>query len=438
MACGPIESGRPPGKTMNLARFATLTVAVAPLACGLLPARALAEPKTNLLNQWSEGSDAAAIAKLGDMFKAAGGQWEATSIAGHTANTLAKLRADVVAGNPPPAVQLKGPEIAEWNATGMTMNLDDIAKQEGWDKTVAPELLPVMKPKGDWVAVPMNIHRINWMWGGKKALDKAGITDMPATWAEFNADCEKLKAAGLIPIAHGSADWTDATTFEIVVYGMDMDLFKKAFVEGNTDAMRSEGMVKAFEQFRKMINYMDPGISSRTWDAAANMMLTGKAGFFFMGDWSIGTFNAGGFKPGVDYVCAQAPEDNGKPGFILNSDSVVFFKQKDPDYLAGSKLLAHLIMSKDFQIIFNKAKGSIPARMDVDLDGFNPCQQKCEQDLQAAIKAGTLVRSFAHNMTILQKYRGAAMEVITEFVNTPNISAADAAKRLADAVEAQQ
>jgi glucose/mannose transport system substrate-binding protein len=426
---------------MNV-RFASLAVAVVPLTLGLLSARAVADskvvPKTNLLNQWSEGSDAAAIAKLGDMFKAAGGQWEATSIAGHTANTLAKLRADVVSGNPPPAVQLKGPEIAEWNATGKTMNLDAIAKEEGWDKTVAPELLPVMKPKGSWVAVPMNIHRINWMWGGKKALDKAGITTMPATWDEFNADCEKLKAAGLIPIAHGSADWTDATTFEIVVYGMDMDLFKKAFVEGNSDAMRSDGMVKCFEQYRKMINWMDPGISARTWDAAANMMLTGQAGFFFMGDWSIGTFNAGGFKEGVDYVCSQAPEDNGKTGFILNSDSVVFFQQKDPSYLAGSKLLAHLIMSKDFQIIFNKAKGSIPARLDVDLTGFNPCQIKCQKDLEEAIKEGTLVRSFAHNMTILQKYRGAAMEVITNFVNTPGLSAADAAKNMADAVDAQK
>ena len=127
-----------------------------------------AQPKTNLLSQWSEGSDAAAIAKLGEMYAAAGGKWQATSIAGHTANTLAKLRADVVAGNPPPAVQLKGPEIAEWNATGMTLSLDEIAKQENWDATVAPELLPVMKPKGSWVAVPMNIHRIDWMWGARR------------------------------------------------------------------------------------------------------------------------------------------------------------------------------------------------------------------------------------------------------------------------------
>ena len=124
---------------MNLTRYATAAVAIISLKIGLLSALvAQAEPKTNFLSQWGEGSDAAAIVKLGEMYAAAGGKWQATSIAGHTANTLAKLRADVVAGNPPPAVQLKGPEIAEWNTTGMTLSLDEIAKQENWDQLVAP------------------------------------------------------------------------------------------------------------------------------------------------------------------------------------------------------------------------------------------------------------------------------------------------------------
>src|SRR5258707_1476565 len=131
---------------------------------------ALAEPKTNVLSQWWEGSDAAAIAKLGEMFTAAGGKGQQTSIAGHTANTLAKLRADVVAGNAPPAVQLKGPEIAEWNETGKTANLDAMASEEGWDKVVAPDLLPVMKPSGHWVAAPMTIHRMNWNYGSTQAM----------------------------------------------------------------------------------------------------------------------------------------------------------------------------------------------------------------------------------------------------------------------------
>jgi len=161
----------------------------------------------------------AAIAKLGEMFTAAGGKWEQTSIAGHTANTLAKLRADVVAGSAPPAVQLRGPEIAERNATGQTANMNDLAAKEGRDEVVAPALLPVMKPTGDWVAAPMNIHRINWLWASTAAMAKAGIKEMPKTWAEYNADCDKAVAAGLICEAHFSADWTDSRVFEVVVYG---------------------------------------------------------------------------------------------------------------------------------------------------------------------------------------------------------------------------
>jgi glucose/mannose transport system substrate-binding protein len=422
-------------KTRYLA--VTTTALLSTLLLGSI--EATAEPKTNLLHQWADGSDAAAIAKLGELYTAAGGTWQQTPISGHTANTLAKLRADVVSGNAPPAVQLKGPEIAEWNATGKTANVDAVAKAEGWDKVVAPELLNVMKPKGSWVAAPMNIHRVNWMWGSKKAMTAAGISAMPKTWAEFNQACEKLVKAGLICIAHGSADWTDATTFDSVVYGLDLNLYRKAFVEADLAALRSPGMVKAFEQYRKMIKWMDPGISGRTWDTALNMMATGKAGFFFMGDWSIGTLNAGGFKEGTDYLCTQAPVDWGKPGYILNADSVVFFQQKDKDYIEGQALLAKTIMSPKFQTIFNQAKGSIPARMDVDLSqGFNPCQQLSQKDLKASIEAGTLVRSMAHNMTVLQKYRGAMMEVITEFVNTPGTSAADAAKQMADAVQAQK
>jgi glucose/mannose transport system substrate-binding protein len=369
-------------------------------ACALAEA-AYAEPKTNMLHQWSEGSDAAAITKLGEMFTAAGGKWEQTSIAGHTANTLAKLRADVIAGNAPPAVQLKGPEIAEWNATGKTANLDDLAKSEGWDKVVAPELLPVMKSTGDWVAAPMNIHRINWLWGSSKGMAAAGITSLPKTWAEFNADCDKAVAAKIICLAHFSQDWTDATTFEVVVYGQSIDLFRKAFVEGDANAMRSPEMVKAFEQMRLMVSkYMDPAIAGRDYDTATAMIAKGQAAFMIMGDWQVGIFTGGGLKQGADYVCAQAPTDWGKPGFILNSDSVVFFKQSDPDYVAGQTLLAHLIMSPQFQTVFNQAKGSIPARMDVDLSkGFNACQQLSQKDLQASIADKTLVRSMAHNMT---------------------------------------
>ena len=409
------------------------------MTAALLAGTAMAQPKVLMLHQWASGNDAASIAKLGEMFTAAGGAWEQTAIAGHTANTLAKLRADVVAGNAPAAVQLKGPEIAEWNATGGTADMDELATSEGWDAVVAPELLPVMKPEGKWVAAPMNIHRINWIWGNKAAMEGVGVTALPKTWAEFNDACEKAIAGGKICLAHLSADWTDATTFETIVYGQDLDLYRKAFVEGDVDALRSEGMIKAFDQMRLMVTkYMDPAIAGRDYDTASNMMVNGDALFFIMGDWELGTIKSVGKEPGVDILCGQSPTDWGKPGFILNSDSVVFFKQNDPDYQEGQKLLASLILSPDFQKVFNITKGSIPARLDVDLtDGFNVCQQDSQAALKASIEGDTLVRSMAHNMTVLQKYRGAMMDTITEFVNTPEMTSEEAANIMADAVEAQ-
>src|SRR5260370_6944998 len=120
--------------------------------------------------------------------------------------------------------------------------------------------------------------------------------------------------------------------------------------------------------------YMDPGIAGRDYQAASDLLAQGKAGFFIMGDWEIGTLNASGVKYGTDYLCGQAPTDWAKPGFILNADSVVFFKQKDPEYVEGQTLLAHLILSPEFHTIFNQAKGSIPAPLDVTLSkSLNPC-----------------------------------------------------------------
>ena len=55
-------------------------------------------------------------------------------------------------------------------------------------------------------------------------------------------------------------------------------------------------------------------------------------------------------------------------GFILNADSVVFFNQTDPDYVEGQRLLASIIMSPEFQIAFNKVKGSVPVRTDLEVD----------------------------------------------------------------------
>ena len=150
------------------------------------------------------------------------------------------------------------------------------------------------------------------------------------------------------------------------------------------------------------------------------MIAKGQAVFMIMGDWQIGIFTAAGFKDGDDYVARQAPTDWGKPGFILNSDSVVFFKQKRPGLCRGPEAARPSDHVAGVPDRVQPGQGLDPgASRRRPAKGFNPCQQLSQKDLQASIAGGTLVRSMAHNMTILQKYRGAIMDTITSFVNTP-------------------
>ena len=60
------------------------------------------------------------------------------------------------------------------------------------------------------------MHRVNWLYINKAALDKVGAK-VPTTWPEFFAVADKLKAAGIQPVAMGGQPWQDLTLWEDVV-----------------------------------------------------------------------------------------------------------------------------------------------------------------------------------------------------------------------------
>ncbi len=310
-----------------------------------------------VLHWWTSGGEAKAVGELKKAFEAQGGKWIDSPIAGGGGDAaMTALRARVVAGDPPTAVQLKGPGIQEWAKEGALNDVDDVAKKENWDAVLPPALAGIMKYEGKYVAAPVNIHRVDWLWANPQVLAKVGAS-MPTTWEEFNATADKLKAAGITPLAHGGQPWQDATVFEVVVLGVGgPDFFQKALVELDEKALTSDTMVKSFDQLRKLRGYVDPSFSGRDWNLATAMVMNGEAAFQIMGDWAKGEFVAAGKKPGTDFLCAPAPGN----GYILNSDSFTFFKVSGADRLEGQKVLASEIMSPAFQETFNLAKGSIP------------------------------------------------------------------------------
>jgi glucose/mannose transport system substrate-binding protein len=388
--------------------------------------------EVEVLHWWTSGGEAAAVQELQKMLQNEGHTWRDFAVAGGAgANAMTALKSRAVSGNPPTAAQVKGPQIQEWAALGVLTNLDDVARAESWDKLVPGVVADIMKYEGHWVAVPVNVHRINWLWCNPAVFQKAGA-QYPKTWDEFFAACEKIQKAGLIPVGFGGQAWQEATAWESIVAGVGgTDFYKKTLIQADEQALASETMVKALDIFKRIKPYTDKNAPGRDWNLATTMVIKGEAAMQFMGDWAKGEFTAAGKVPGKDYDALTVPGT--ADAFLFNVDSFIMFEVKDPAAKAAQKAMARLILSPDFQVAFNVNKGSIPVRAGIAETPFDAVAIASMKDFEATAKSGGLMPSMAHEMAVSPAVRGAMFDVITNFYNS-DMSAADAAQKLADAV----
>jgi len=215
------------------------------------------------------------------------------------------------------------------------------------------------------------------------------------------------------------------------VQSMGIDFYRKAILQGDPQALNSPTMVKVFELLRRSQKYFDDGIQGRAWNLAAAMVIEGKAGILFMGDWAKGEFSNANKVPGKDYICAARPGTEGMFTFI--ADTFVFFKQRNQPASAGQQALAALIVTPAYQEQAALFKGAIPALTTASVTNFDDCAKKSAADMKSAAAGGTLVA--AQNQGTSEAVLGAIRDVVTKFMNS-NQDAASAAAALARAVKA--
>jgi glucose/mannose transport system substrate-binding protein len=169
-----------------------------------------------VLHYWTSGGEAKSVAELKKIMQAKGFGWKDFAVAGGAGeNAMTAVKARVMSGNAPTAAQIKGPSIQEWGAEGTLANINDAAKEGKWDAILPKVVSDVMKYKGNYVAAPVNVHRVNWVWANPEVLKKAGVDGVPTTWDAFFVAADKIKKSGAIAIAHGGQPWQDATVFEL-------------------------------------------------------------------------------------------------------------------------------------------------------------------------------------------------------------------------------
>jgi glucose/mannose transport system substrate-binding protein len=411
-----------------------LTAAIS--LASLLPLAAHAG-EVEVLHWWTSGGEKRAADTLQKLVEAKGHSWKDFAVAGgggEAAMTVLKTRA--VSGNPPAAAQIKGPDIQEWGELGLLADLNDVAAEQQWDSLLPAQVANVMKYQGDYVAVPINVHRVNWLWINPEVFAKAGATP-PTTLAEFFVAADKLEAAGFIALAHGGQPWQDGTVFEDLAFSiLGAEGYRKAFVEQDKATLTGAKMVEVFAALQKLHGYIDADAAGRDWNTAAGLVINGKAGMQVMGDWAKSEWTAAGKVAGKDYQCLPFPGTQGS--FAYNIDSLAMFKLSDADNRKAQEDLARTIIGPEFQQFFNQNKGSIPVRLDQDMSSFDACAQASMKDFKEAAASGGLQPSLAHGMAASSYVQGAVFDVVTNFFNDPKADPHKAAQQLAAAIAAVQ
>ncbi len=378
----------------------------------------VAETKIEIAHWWTSRSEAKAVQVFKDALNNTEFQWEDSAIEGGAGGNLIKtLHTRIATGNPPAAVQMyMGPNVKSWAEEGVLVDLSAIAMDMNWDSVLPRTIKEHIQYQGRYYAVPVNAHRINWLWANSDILSELGVTPSDS-FRDFWLILEKIKKAEYIPIALGGQPWQELTLFEVVLLGVGgKDFHQRVFVQHDRDAIKSDLMRHILKEFRRIKKYTDSQSLGRNWDQTTQLVIEGKAAFQFMGDWAKGEFLERGKQTGVDFKCFPSPGT--KDYFLIDTDAFAMFQTGNDSITKGQKTLANTMMNKTLQERFNRIKGSAPARLDIKFEGFDKCGQESISALKTAAKVDNVIPSFTFYHSSSASMRAGVMELVSVYFNS--------------------
>ncbi|MGI4718276.1 MAG: ABC transporter substrate-binding protein [Janthinobacterium lividum] len=410
------------------AAVAWAAAAPAPAHAAAAVASAPAAPKAEVIHWWTSGGESAAVKQVAQAYRNAGGVWIDTAIAGGDQSRAVTINR-IVGGNPPTAAQFNtSKQFLDVIEAGMLNDVDTVARAQNWDQLLPPPIVDVIRVDGHYYAVPLNIHMQTWFWYSKAAFQKAGIAREPASMPEFFAALDKLKAAGIIPLAHGGQSWQETVLFSAILANMGgKELYLKAMRDRDQATLMGPAFRNVLLTFKRLKSYVDPGSPGRNWNDATALVIGGKAGFQVMGDWAKGEFTNARQVAGRHYGC-MAGLGPATP-YLIQGDVFVFPRTDDGQAVRAQQLLANVVSQPELQVSFSKLKGSIPVRTDVNAAELDLCAQKGIEIMKDRTRQAGVTEVY-----LTPDQNGAMQDVLTAYWNT-NMPVEKAQKSIANALK---
>ncbi len=214
----------------------------------------------------------------------------------------------------------------------------------------------------------------------------------------------------------GIGKWEIAHALEQILISQGVDFYQD-LINGKLSDPNDPRLVNAFNIFKRYLDYVNPDYATLTWDQAVAKVIRGESVFTIMGDWANGEFLVANKTFNVDYGAIPVPGTKGV--YVLVVDC--FQKPKGARHPENSEKWLIVVGSKEGQDAFNPIKGSIPARLDADINKYGSYQRSAIQDFK---NAQYMAPSIVHGSGAPEKFASAFNDVASAFASNRNVQEA--------------
>ncbi|KQM57489.1 ABC transporter substrate-binding protein [Agreia sp. Leaf210] len=228
---------------------------------------------------------------------------------------------------------------------GLLTNLDPYFDAYGWDKFSAGQLaggrITDAGVRGEGSLYQFGIgFSVTGIYMNKTIASQVGITEAPATIDELEADLEKAKNAGVLPIQTGMQDGTGTFVLQALInqYGDKQDLidwmYNKPGATIDTDAAL-KGTTK-FQDWAKA-GYLPPDVNAINYTTMVSNFTSGQGLFMWDGNWDAQNVETGLGAGNAEFFLMPPAEADSKhvamgagntftiPAKSKNADATAFF-----------------------------------------------------------------------------------------------------------------
>lgn len=227
---------------------------------------------------------------------------------------------------------------------------------------------------GKYYFVPL--YTYPWALFYRKSVFKQHGYQVPTTWDQLVTLCKQMKKDGLVPIAFGDKDaWPAMGTFDQINFRLNGYDFHKSLMAGK-EAWTDPKVKAVFDHWAELLPYHQDGFMGRTWQDAAQTLVSKKAGMYMLGSFVAQQFTNKADLDDLDFFAF--PEINSQFGQdTVEAPTDGFMVSKAPKNHDGVTKLMEYLGTPEAEQIYLKADSSVVAASSkADTSSYTPLQKK--------------------------------------------------------------